>query len=186
MPRLLAQVMLSVLTFPLGTVFYAATFCAAYYLFERYGYYDKDDPAFVIAGFATWFFLALYVWFVWRRCVRPTSLFWRRTMVSVAVALAAGLALGGMTALEDTEFGIFIGSVSAPIVWLTAIVVALRETDEERSGRLGKVSADSVVCPKCGYSLTGLSEARCPECGARYTLSELLAAQPARAVEQLL
>ena len=30
-------------------------------------------------------------------------------------------------------------------------------------------------------SLTGLSEARCPECGTRFTIDELIAAQPDRA-----
>lgn len=31
-------------------------------------------------------------------------------------------------------------------------------------------------CPACGYDLIGLSEARCPECGRRFTLEELWAA----------
>lgn len=31
-----------------------------------------------------------------------------------------------------------------------------------------------LLCPSCGYSLIGLSESRCPECGARWTLDELL------------
>lgn len=31
-----------------------------------------------------------------------------------------------------------------------------------------------LPCPKCGYNLTGLREARCPECGATYTLDELV------------
>jgi putative transposase len=30
-------------------------------------------------------------------------------------------------------------------------------------------------CPHCGYNMTGLHEARCPECGTQYTLNELFA-----------
>jgi len=29
------------------------------------------------------------------------------------------------------------------------------------------------TCPACGYNLTGLSECRCPECGASYRLDQL-------------
>lgn len=29
------------------------------------------------------------------------------------------------------------------------------------------------TCPDCGYRLTGLSQCRCPECGASYTLDQL-------------
>ena len=32
------------------------------------------------------------------------------------------------------------------------------------------------TCPACGYDLTGLHEARCPECGRSYTLDELFSA----------
>jgi len=30
-------------------------------------------------------------------------------------------------------------------------------------------------CPECGYNLTGLSEHRCPECGAGFNIEKLLA-----------
>ena len=33
-----------------------------------------------------------------------------------------------------------------------------------------------VWCPSCGYNMTGLHEARCPECGTKYTLDELFSA----------
>lgn len=29
------------------------------------------------------------------------------------------------------------------------------------------------LCPACGYAMAGLTEARCPECGASYSLEEL-------------
>jgi DNA-directed RNA polymerase subunit RPC12/RpoP len=30
-----------------------------------------------------------------------------------------------------------------------------------------------IACPSCGYNLRGLKEAKCPECGAEFTLDQL-------------
>ena len=35
----------------------------------------------------------------------------------------------------------------------------------------------NLNCPDCGYVMVGLSESRCPECGARFTLDELVRRQ---------
>jgi hypothetical protein len=35
----------------------------------------------------------------------------------------------------------------------------------------------NVECPSCGYSLIGLRELRCPECGAGFAIDELIRAQ---------
>lgn len=35
----------------------------------------------------------------------------------------------------------------------------------------------NLNCPNCGYVMLGLSESRCPECGARFTLDELVRRQ---------
>ena len=32
-------------------------------------------------------------------------------------------------------------------------------------------------CVRCGYAMKGLTEARCPECGTRYTLDDLWVGQ---------
>jgi len=37
-----------------------------------------------------------------------------------------------------------------------------------RSGR-----ATPPTCPRCGYNLSGLTQCRCPECGAEYRLDDL-------------
>ena len=37
---------------------------------------------------------------------------------------------------------------------------------------------DAMVCPACGYNMTGLRATTCPECGASYTINELAALQP--------
>ncbi|MCB9867940.1 MAG: hypothetical protein H6816_15045 [Phycisphaerales bacterium] len=40
-----------------------------------------------------------------------------------------------------------------------------------------QLQADSPLCPRCAYDLRGQAAARCPECGATFTLGELWEAQ---------
>ncbi len=39
----------------------------------------------------------------------------------------------------------------------------------------GRPSEPCLRCPACEYNMTGLYEARCPECGKLYTLDQLFA-----------
>ena len=61
---------------------------------------------------------------------------------------------------------------------LLATVLIWRETPHERVERLSQLGTAGVCCPICGYNLTGLSTAQCPECGAKFTLDQLMATQP--------
>jgi hypothetical protein len=167
--------------FPLGFMVYVATYAAVAEHFN----YDLRIRANVIAGCVTWAFVGVYWYRIWRPSIPWNVRRMRGTLIAVAVALVAAIILGGMGWSVNDDFGAVIGSITAPLAWLACSVVAWRETDEERAKRLGKIGADEVVCPTCGYSLTGLTESRCPECGTQYTLSELLAGQPGREVNQL-
>ena len=35
----------------------------------------------------------------------------------------------------------------------------------------------NVHCTRCGYSMVGLRDATCPECGREYTIDELISEQ---------
>ena len=73
---------------------------------------------------------------------------------------------------------ICLGVAAFVAVWLPPI--ARLELHSVR-GRDGEVR---VYCPKCGYSLVGLTELRCPECGERFTLDQIIAAQSYNGVER--
>lgn len=64
-----------------------------------------------------------------------------------------------------------IGAAALIRLWIP--IIARLENCAVRSDD-GQVQ---VNCPKCGYSLVGLTELRCPECGERFTLDEIIAAQ---------
>ena len=75
----------------------------------------------------------------------------------------------------DDSFALFIVAAIWLIVWLVGTPLIWRETRRERAHRLHRLGVGGVACPACGYNLTGLREARCPECGAQYTLDQLVA-----------
>jgi hypothetical protein len=132
-----------------------------------------------------WIFIAAYWTLLWIRIVRMSA---QRVIMTIIAALGSAMVAGFAyipTSAVDREFGGFVASVVAPITWLIAVTLLWRETAEERSQRLQSLSKSAIVCPKCGYNLTGLSGTRCPECGAQYTLDELLAGQPSRARSEI-
>jgi hypothetical protein len=186
MSRLIAQILLSILLFPLAAVAYIVLFV----VFESSSSVT-DEQAFVYAGVLVWAFLAVYWWLLWRKSVRWTGARLWLTAGAMLGAVLAGVVvwvLVGM-AMEtdfDAEFAVFAGSVAAPLLWLLGTVFVWRESAAERGARvIGDGGRNGVVCPTCGYNLTGLKEARCPECGTQFTLDQLLDAQPSRAGVEL-
>lgn len=102
------------------------------------------------------------------------------TFVSAPIALGIGIAAGFAAAaatMGEGNFGAFIGDMVTILLWLVATVFVWRETAAERARRVTASSRSAITCPTCGYNLTGLTESRCPECGSKFTLDELLALQ---------
>jgi hypothetical protein len=123
---------------------------------------------------------------LWRTSVRWTRARVIRTIVATLAALMAGAAFAMACVVLNRgvppQIATLVGGGTVPIVWVLATVLLWRETAAERVARLGGLrdgdAGAAIVCPLCGYNLTGLRESRCPECGASFTLEELLAAQP--------
>ena len=87
--------------------------------------------------------------------------------------------------LQGFDEATFCGITATPLLWIVGTIFYWRETPTERAQRLARAGADTLTCPNCGYNLTGLREARCTECGAGFTLNDLLAAQPNRAAAEI-
>lgn len=127
-------------------------------------------------------FAGTYWVLLWRGVVRWTRSRVLRTAGASALALVAGAALAGFAfALNPrlpAQFLVLFGGGIVPIAWVVGTVVLWRETPHERADRLAALGG-KVACPLCGYNLAGLAASPCPECGGRFTLDRLAAAQPA-------
>jgi len=189
MSRLVARILLSMLLFPLASLFYTFVVFVTEAILERHGVYyyiDQGTLLFVVAGTATWLLVAVYWCLLWR-----SSVTWRSRRMATLLIAAGSIILGAAGGLStdrildgrDSGFGAFIGSVLTIILWVIASVFVWRETNAERAARIKSSGKSAITCPTCGYNLTGLSEARCPECGNRFTLDELLALQPGAEAE---
>jgi hypothetical protein len=175
MTRLLSRILLAIIMFPLAAVVYICVFV----LLEQE---LADEFALLWTSIVVAFFVALYWLALWRQSVRWTPYRVMVTMVSGPGCVAAGG--GGVGAIiiaalpyNDEELGIFLGGIAAISLWLAVTVLLWRETPAERAERVRQAAGVVLFCPRCGYNMTGLYEGRCPECGTKYTLDQLYAAQ---------
>ncbi len=174
--------------FPLGVIFYTLVTMASYQLMRDWTNYSRrENTMFFVSGVLTWMGVALYWWLLWRGSIRWDS---KRkaytggaTAGSALVGIFSGICGAAMAGNGSSDFGVFFGGLVAIVTWLVATVFIWRETSQERKDRIKKSGKSTVTCPTCGYNLTGLSESRCPECGSKFTLDELMAAQVGADVE---
>ncbi|MCB9838265.1 MAG: hypothetical protein H6813_02910 [Phycisphaeraceae bacterium] len=151
------------------------------------------QPAHALILWGAVYLVAGFVWIaIWRPVVRWTPRRIGQTVLSGLIALSAGWAFGFtvyVISRHQIPLGIaaLLGGGVPPIIWILSTVLVWRETNAERTQRLadGPGGGRPVVCPMCGYDLSGSPEARCPECGAGFTIGRLLAAQPAGAMRSL-
>lgn len=141
-------------------------------------------PAMVTAAF-----MAAYWLLLWRKTVTWTRARVERTLLAAGAAgvvgAAVGMTIGFTVEYSGDDVAIYIGVMLWALLWILATLFIWRETKVERVDRVNRTGASTIVCPACQYNLTGLREARCPECGAGYTLNELLAGQPSRASAEI-
>lgn len=185
MSPLISRILLAVFMLPLAAMVYLGVFVPAESSRRWSSGSSSRFQHFVIAGIVSWAFIAIYWTLLWRQSVRLTTV--RVTwgfgvgLIAAIVAVLVGSVLGSV----NEGFGYFMGSAIAPMLWVVATIFVSRETPAERTERLRASGRDAVVCPTCGYNLTGLTATRCPECGSQFTLDELMAAQPGREGEEL-
>jgi uncharacterized paraquat-inducible protein A len=181
MSRLVSRILLSIFMFPLATIFYIFVMVVGEETVQTTNYQARDAALFMITSVLTWMVVAIYWCLLWRSGVNWNSSRVGRTFVAAFGAATVGGVVGVFVRLlvnrSDASFPIFLGGILTIILWLVATVFIWRETTAERAARIRGASKSAITCPTCGYNLTGLSEARCPECGSKFTLNELMALQ---------
>lgn len=178
MTRLIARLILAMLILPLSGVLFIL-------LIVMVTWHGGPPPVHHLAFVWVFMyaFIATYWILLWYSLVRWTRDRKRQTIVAGIIAIlicyfiafAIHSAFGG-----DPRSVMLIGGGVPPIVWVLATVLIWRETADERMARITAAGTDTVVCPHCGYNMTGLREARCPECGSVFTIDQLLSGQPKR------
>ena len=176
MTNLLARILLSILMLPLSVMAFVICFILA--AAALHGHEDRAACAGIVGAAV---FAVSYWILLWRRSVHWTRQRLSGTVFSsiacLVVATVVAFTISGLARFPDASFRFMFGGVFLVITWLPLTVLLWKETAQERSERIRRSAGEVLSCPRCGYNLTGLREARCPECGAMFTLNELYAAQ---------
>ncbi len=181
MTKLVARLILAMLILPVS---------GAVFVFLVFVIFPMGGPPALSQILALWLIeysiIAAYWILLWRSTVR-----WNRgrivgTLLVTLAALLVGM-VGATTvfemALAPIPIVALIGGALVPIIWVLGTVLVWKESAQERFERLNSYGTDAVCCPICGYNMTGLKEARCPECGNTFTVDELFTAQSERQQE---
>ncbi|HYE20540.1 MAG TPA: hypothetical protein VEA69_18980 [Tepidisphaeraceae bacterium] len=180
MSKLVVRILLSVFVVPLAAAVYLVTWAL---LEDTYTVFRRGVLLYAGAGAMTWIFVAGYWIGVWRGALKRTSYWGAGAVGATLIAPVAGALVAaalGMTDAIDRELAAFIGSALTPFVWM--ILTLFFWVRSEPASEAG--AAVSVRCPACGYDLRGQREARCPECGAAFSIGELLEKQPGREMKR--
>jgi hypothetical protein len=136
----------------------------------------------LLMWFLLYGFVGAYWILLWRDMVPWNRRRFSLTVLATVLSLAGGVAVALVAlAINDqvpTPIAVMLGGGTVPITWVLSTVLVWRETAAERLSRLTAHGMPVIACPLCGYNLAGLTEARCPECGASFTLEQILLARP--------
>jgi len=172
MPRVLSHVLLSV-TLLLAT---PLLYIMVYILFDR-ALSVTDVLDFMLTNLVTAPILIAAWVLIWQRRVNWTiARYWKTGLAVLAAIVPGAVVYLVFAATLADEAGAVFGGWAWAVCWLTATAFIWRDTPLEQARRRRPGTGVVLRCPNCRYNLTGLYEARCPECGTRFTLDELFQA----------
>lgn len=137
-----------------------------------------EEYLFLLSGMAglLWCWALVRIWASFRYARKALkTLFGIMAIWMVTVALYA-LIVSSIRPPVDQEPLIlaFVLIAIAGSIWLPATMIYRYGGGEAILNETGEVN---VRCPACGYSMIGLEECRCPECGTQTTIDELIRRQ---------
>lgn len=138
----------------------------------------SDDVPWVAANVLTAALVSAGWVLAWRRGVEWTPLRKRRTMV-LSVALV--LSCGACGFIDGNAVYIASMCLTLPLALAGVFMIVTARLWKGPLAAVPILVEESAQphCPACGYNMTGLDRARCPECGASFTLDVLFAANVA-------
>jgi len=148
------------------------------YIWADDWYRISDTTALIITDVLTASAFSIAWVLVWRSNVRWTSARIMGTALIWFLAFAPALGAFLLTIAESPyseEEGCVLAGLSWWAAWIAGTSMLWRESERERIERTVGSHAPLLACPTCGYNMTGLHKARCPECGTQYTLNQIVA-----------
>lgn len=138
-------------------------------------YFSTPDEVSGWRAYEACIVLTLFVWVrLWRRDVRWNPGRIRMTMILAGLLMLSPFAIFLPTSADPANALKWMAPLWFGAVWFAGTAWLWRnpapQTGDDLVARLAS-------CPSCGYSLIGLSEIRCPECGWVSTVDGLLEAR---------
>jgi hypothetical protein len=151
-----------------------------------FGIHPRDELMVTVSILAGVAFLVAAGW-IWSRGRANRAVIYAAILSVAIVGATIGLCVVADSAVRGAAELVIAGVIffGAAVLILTWVVALRRSGPRGRASRNAEDGLLDVLCPACGYRMVGLRESRCPECGAEYTLDELLTRQrfaPAAAV----
>jgi hypothetical protein len=172
MPRALARTLCAVAAAIATPVVY---YLLLAWLVVEYGVWWVQ--AFFIADILTAAIISIGWIGIWRShvCWTRARIIWTGTAWCLALAAGIGAHILTWFLWIGVEAGCVLAGLSWWAAWIFGTAIVWRENRHERMQRTTGSIAPMIRCAGCGYNMSGLYEARCPECGAQYTLDQIVA-----------
>ncbi|MCA9257395.1 MAG: hypothetical protein KDA33_17230 [Phycisphaerales bacterium] len=140
-------------------------------------HFGLDDELAGAITIATCILVAVCLWIaIWRKAVRWTRFRVWGTAILAAAMLPSAVSPYYSSANDAYETIVMNSPLLVWGMWFIGTAWLWRERGESDAAESTGLAAASPTCPSCQYSLRGLAEAKCPECGWSGTLDAVFEA----------